>query len=356
MRPRRQAQQGFALAAILWLLAGLTVLVASIGTSLVAVSRTNRDTQERAQLLLDEQRAVADVAYLTMTNKLLGAGAQVGPKVLLLDGSTRYQSDPQASVGLQDMQGLVGLNSPASDDIARLVPLCGATQQQAGALADALLDYEDADSLKRVNGAEAFEYSAAGMTAPRNRPLADVQELWQVYGWRAIQPKWQAQDCDQWVSLASNLQVNLWTAPKRVLQAVGLSAEQAEAAVADRDQHRDQPLLAPYLLAWREQNDSTGLVGSRYAVRSRGQVRVTVMREGASVARRFVLDRGGYSHVQPFVRSQFEWVPLPQVDPAEQPRPDSYRFTDNLSSFFRQTLTSTNPADAQTSNLPLGRP
>lgn len=349
-------QQGFALAAILWLLAGLTILIASVSTSMLAVARTNHDTQERLRLLLAQQRAVADVAYLVLTYKTLGAGVQVGPRILQLDSSTRYQMGEGTSVLLQDMQGLVGLNSPGADDLRRLLALCGANPQQVDVMSDTLQDYIDADSLKRLNGAEAFEYSAAGLRAPRNQPLLDARELWQVFGWTQIKSEWVKRGCNDWVSLAPNSLLNLWTAPAAVLQAVGLSADQAAAAVADRDRSRDQPLLSPYLLAYRSLNEGAGLGGSRFAVRSRGQVRLTVMLETGGLAHRLVLERGSNNLVVPFLLSQLEWMPIPSIEADGQSMGPSYRFTDNLTSFFLVAPGQANVSDAQLPLLPFVQP
>ena len=352
----RPDQRGFALAAILWLLAGLTILVVSVSGSLLAVSRTNRDTLDRLQLLLAEQRTTADLVYLTQTYRTLGAGVQVGTKVLQLDGSTRYTLEDGTSLVLQDMQGLIGLNSPSTDDLKRLLVVCGAEPQQADALSDALLDYEDSDSLKRLNGAEAFEYSAAGLAPPRDQPLADAQELWQVYGWPKLKNSWVTRQCDRWVSVAPSTMLNLWTAPLPVLRAAGMSEDEATLAVSDRDQGRDRPLLSSYLLTWRSMNEGGGLGGTKFAVRSRGKVRVTLLREGASVSRQFVLDRVSLNHVAPFLRTQLEWIPAPATLASADRDRSSTRFTDNLVSYFLLTPEGANAADAQISTLPIGRP
>lgn len=366
LRANTKKARGFALAAILWLLAGLTVLVVSVSTSLLAVSRSNHDTEERVRLLLSEQRALADVSYLTLTYKTLGAGALVGSKVLLLDGSTRYTLEDGASVVLQDMQGLVGLNSPGPDDLRRLLALCGVAPDKADVLMDALLDYQDVDSLKRINGAEFFEYAAAGLNPPRNQPLLDVSELGQVYGWRQVLPLWLRYGCDDAVSLGLISSVNLWTAPLSVLRAVGMSAVEAQAAQADRDQNRSLPRLSPYLLAYRDRGDNAGLGIGRFAVRSRGQIRVTVARgNSAGLVRSFVLDRGGFNHVLPFTRSQFRWMPQGVAttgssivnSPRDRALPAGDRFTDNLSGFFTAIPgTSSNASDAQLPLFPTDQP
>jgi hypothetical protein len=51
-------------------------------------------------------------------------------------------------------------------------------------LIDVLLDYQDTDSLKRLNGAEADEYAVLGLPPPRNDWLLSVSELQHLPGWR----------------------------------------------------------------------------------------------------------------------------------------------------------------------------
>ena len=356
MMARRADQHGFALAAILWLLAGLTILVASVSTSLLAVSRTNRDAEDRLKLLLAEQRALADITYLTGTYKTLGAGVQVGSKILQIDSSTQYTLGEGGSVLLQDTLGLVALNSPGGDDVRRLAAVCGARSDHADALADALLDYTDADSLKRLSGAETFEYSAAGMQPPRNQPLAETKELWQVFGWKALQTDWQANGCDAYVSLAGNAQLNLWTAPSGVLQALGMTVAEAAAAIADRDLGRDKSLLSPYLMQYRNLNETGSLGGSRFGVRNRGQVRVTVMLDSVPFQRQVVLDRAGYNSLVPYTRSQYAWLPTPQLSKDGVVAKSAFRFTDNLPDFFLPQVGSSLNSNAQVPLLPIGQP
>ena len=353
---QRNRQTGFALAAILWLLAGLTILVASVSTSLLAVSRTNRDAEDRLKLLLAEQRALADITYLAGTYKTLGAGVQVGAKILQIDSSTQYTLGEGGSVLLQDTLGLVALNSPGGDDVRKLAAVCGARAVQSDALADALLDYTDADSLKRLNGAETFEYSAAGMPPPRNQPLADTKELWQVFGWKALQADWQAEGCDAYVSLASNGQLNLWTAPGGVLQALGMTADEAAAAIADRDLGRDKSLLSPYLMQYRNLNETGSLGGSRFGVRNRGQVRVTVMLDSVPVMRQVVLDRASFNSLVPYTRSQYAWLPKPPPGKDSVDAKPAFRFTDNLADFLLPQAGSIQNSNAQVPLLPIGQP
>ncbi len=64
----------------------------------------------------------------------------------------------------------------------------------ATALADALADWVDADSLKHLNGAEQEDYEALGLTiVPKNRPFQSIDEMGNVLGIKQLEkrkPDW----------------------------------------------------------------------------------------------------------------------------------------------------------------------
>lgn len=306
---QRLRQRGFALASILWLLAGLSVLVSGVSVSLLGVAQTNADSAKQLEYKLSEQSALADVTYLYTTHSTLGAGANVAGRFLMLDASVTYKAHsklagpalaalPAAWVTLQDEQGLLGLNSPSGDYLAALLLRCGATAQQRSALTDALLDATDADRLKRLNGAEDFEYAAAGLAPPPNRYLQHPDELWRVLGWKDLRAQWEAAGCNGSVGLRNNSRLNPYTAPASVLVAAGLSQEQADLALADRLAYRNRAQLAPYLL--KLVDDVYGMQGTlRFENRSAGDLRVAVRSDDGWV-RTYMLRRM-YSDVgQPF--------------------------------------------------------
>ena len=63
------------------------------------------------------------------------------------------------------------------------------------------------------------------------------------------------------------------------------------------------------LLAVRERQGGNFQAMSRFAVRSRGEVRVTVRMEGVHLARRFVVSRGGPDNAWPYLLSDLQWLP-----------------------------------------------
>ena len=356
VRHQRPPPRGFALAAVLWLLAGLAVLITSVSVSMLAVARTNRDLNERVRMVLAEQTATANLAFVLLTHRTLGLGAGVGNRLLPLDGTTPFTLVGGARVQLQDMQGLVALNSALGDDIRRLLLQCGATAQQADRLPDTLLDYTDEDSLKRLNGAEAFEYAGSGLPPPRNQFLVARDELWQAFDWASIRPAWQQRGCDDLVSLGPLPSVNLWTAPLQVLLAVGMDPAAAAAALAERDGMADAQRLSPLLMAYRDSVGTSLQAQSRFGVRNRGDVRVTIWLSSGGVARRFVLSRTGRSHLLPFVISEEEWLPA-KSSAAETPQPlVGARAEQPLEGFVAAAAESIDNNNVQVSPFPFQRP
>lgn len=348
--------RGFALAAVLWLLAGLSVLIVSASVSMLTVARTARDLEGRVRVELALQRATAAVAYLVLTHQTIGTGVQVGNVVLPLDGSSRLRLEGGAEVRLQDQMGLIGINSALGDNLRRLLVGCSASASQAAGLVDALLDYTDADSLKRVNGGESFEYAAQAMPPPRNQFLASRAELWQVLGWSTIRASWFDMRCDELVTLANNEVINLWTAPLRVLLAVGMGGDEAAAALAERDRMRGANLLSPLLLSFRDRQGSSIQALSRFAVRSQGQVRVTVSVPGTLMARRFVISRVGPNHLAPYLVTEEEWVPAEFTKPPLPADPAEDGPTAALASYVESAAARSPSTNVQAPPIPAQQP
>ncbi|GAP33865.1 type II secretion system protein GspK [Piscinibacter sakaiensis] len=230
----RGPARGFALVIVLWVLAGLTVVA-------VTVASSARVGSEGVKLLRD--RVAGEAAFLSAGARIAviaatgspTADAYNGPRGRLpVDGQV-IGVDATTWATVRDVRGLVNLNSGATLTLERLLRGCGATEQEAARLSDALGDYIDEDDLKRLNGAEAFDYGATDLPRPRNQRLASREELWRVLGWPALRSRWEAAGCDEWVTVNGDGLSNRSTAPAPVLVAFGLD----DAAVRRVQQRRD---------------------------------------------------------------------------------------------------------------------
>ena len=101
------------------------------------------------------------------------------------DGTERRWSfrSYRVTIALQDEGGRIDLNSGSRELLGALLTANGVEDERRGALADAILDWRDADDARGVNGAEDPEYQAEGRAAgAKDGPFNTVAELQQVLG------------------------------------------------------------------------------------------------------------------------------------------------------------------------------
>ena len=252
-----RARRGFALVMVLWVLAGLTVVAVAVASSTRASSESVKLLRERVR---GESRFLSTSARLQV---LLATGSPSRSHIegdrgrALADGrSTRVGTDEWVS--LQDTRGLINLNARAQERLSRLLVMCGAAESDVPSLVDALSDYTDADNLKRLNGAEAFDYRSADLPEPRNAKLLSRNEVWRVKGWAALKPAWQAAGCDDLVTVHNDERFNPNTAPFTLLQVNGLTPDAASALVESR---RDGLPTLAIQRSIGDPNDPTSFLG-----------------------------------------------------------------------------------------------
>jgi general secretion pathway protein K len=88
-------------------------------------------------------------------------------------------------IRIQDELGKIDLNQTDGSTLVKLFQSVGINPMTAEALVDKVLDWRDGSPFKRVDGAKADEYRAAGYDyLPRNGPFQSVDELTLVMGMR----------------------------------------------------------------------------------------------------------------------------------------------------------------------------
>lgn len=233
-RPRACGNGGFALVIVLWVLAGLTVVA-------VAVASTARVSAESTRLLRDRIRAEA--AFISTAARIQVIASTSQPAInrfegvrgrLYLDGRST-EVDAVERVSMQDARGLVNLNLAGRSFLSGLLQRCGVAANRTDPLVDALADYIDSDALKRLNGAEAFDYRLAGdLPAPRNAELVSRNEVWRVLGWPEIRAAWDENRCSEAVTVRGDGRFNQNTAPLPVLVAFGMDEPIAQGLLGAR--------------------------------------------------------------------------------------------------------------------------
>lgn len=232
--PVGHRESGFALMIVLWVLAGLTVIA-------VVVASSARVSNQNVKLLRDRVRA--EVAFIGTSARIKVVAATAipsslsleGPKGrLLVDGRTGTTGEAGEQVAIQDGRGLIDLNRVNPERLHALLVYCGAEDAAATTLVDTLGDYVDSDQAKRLNGAEAPEYRAAGLVEPRNAKLLSREELWRIKGWSALRGTWLSRGCDDLVTVHGDGRFNRNTASPGLLQVAGFTADAATAMVEAR--------------------------------------------------------------------------------------------------------------------------
>ena len=230
---------GIALVVVLWVLALLSV----IAGSLVFSSRTevlmagNFSALAQAEALADAgvYKAIHELARpLTDLQRWKG------------DGSSRiwrYQG-AEMHVTILDESAKLDINTAPPALLAGLFQVLGVAEAEAIALADAVVDWRDADDLRSLHGAEKADYAAAGLSyGPANAQFETIEELRQVLGVTdALYGR-----LERLVTVHSRQTgVNTAVAPREVLLALpGATPAQVDLFLQQRQALLDQGLPAP---------------------------------------------------------------------------------------------------------------
>jgi general secretion pathway protein K len=244
-RPRpffcqRGRERGIALIAVLWLTVLITVIASSFAYSMRGEALAARNTMSLAQA-----RAVADGAVERMAFEL--SRPRNLPDVWRADGQAHVwnEGDIVVTATAHDEAARIDLNY-AADPLQKglLQNVGGLDAETAQRALEAILDWRDADELRRPNGAEVADYRAGGLKqVPANAPFESVGELRRVLGITAPMME----------KLAAGLTVysrqrgiNPATASRDVLLAVpGVTPEQVDAFIAARSEALANRLPVP---------------------------------------------------------------------------------------------------------------
>ena len=172
--------RGFVLILVIFVAALLALLAAIFSTSVRSHLRLAAGAIQGAK-----SEAIAD-AGVQLAILALVAGPQGSGRVrrFPIDGSpVSCAIDEQSRVTLriQDAGGRISLNLAGERLLLALFIGLGASREAASRATDLIIDYRDADSNRRLNGAERPEYEAAGRPqGPKNGPFDTIEELNQV--------------------------------------------------------------------------------------------------------------------------------------------------------------------------------
>lgn len=175
-----RAQRGVALVIVLW----ASIILAVIASSFILERRTdamivgNSLAIARAQAAADA--GVARAVFESYRN-------DNAPDIWKRDGVAHtwdFDGVP-VTVEIRDESAKIDINTAPDALLRGLFVMAGLNDDEANALLDAVLDWRDTDSLKRLHGAEEDDYKAAGLPyGPANGPFQAIEELQLVLGMR----------------------------------------------------------------------------------------------------------------------------------------------------------------------------
>lgn len=261
---RRRRQRGFALVTVLW----AAMILAAVAASIIATAHTEARLEHTrygaAQLGAIAEGAI-DIAILHMLDPSLAAEPPADGLPFALSFGGR-----RVAMRVEDEAGKIDLNLAQGELLRRLFVAVGVEPLAAQAFVDKVLDWREAGSGRRLNGAKAEDYRAAGFAyGPRQAPFESVAELRLVMGmtpalFARVAPSLTVYSQSSWVDPAF--------APPDVLAALAaMGAAPASQILARRAAGQGAPVMTGHAFTIAAQADAAG--GLR--VRREAVVRLT---------------------------------------------------------------------------------
>ena len=221
-------QRGLALVMVLWVSMLLALLAGSYAFGVRTETRVMADLRGRA-----EARALAEAAMVFFGVMLADAQER---ELLPLNGTPLVQEffGRDLTLRITDVSGLVDLNKASPALLKRAVVWAGVPSGEEDAVVDALIDWRDGDSLRKLNGAEDEDYIRAGFPAgAKDDAFESVEEVGQVWG---IDP-----DVARRMALVATVHgsagINPAAAPAEVLELLGGDDAALEPEAPDEDEY-----------------------------------------------------------------------------------------------------------------------
>ena len=237
--PSPRQQGGYILALNIAMLALMLVGAIHLGQRASLAVSMARSEQQHVDSLRAIEDAKARILFKLATIPRTSAGLGIGANAAVLDGRP-YRLGDEAIVQLYDVRGRVSVNALRLDGLGRerlerLLATYGLETTQANRLVDTLLDYRDADNLRRLSGAEREDYDQTGASPPRNGDLASPHELARIAGWKDYPQLWGEDPITNHVSIEPRQMFNANTATWRTLVAMtGIPHDMATALTSDK--------------------------------------------------------------------------------------------------------------------------
>jgi general secretion pathway protein K len=172
---RTRSEKGIALIAVIWIVALLAVIAATLSRESSLEVKTARNVYEIA---IARTAAEAGIYRGMLALQDLATNSVDDRAVLVWSFS-----NCTVRIFIRDEASKIDLNKSSEPLLAALFTSVGVNRDDADALADSIADFRDKDDLKRFAGAEKSDYQKAGLEwGPKNAPFEAVEEMQQVLG------------------------------------------------------------------------------------------------------------------------------------------------------------------------------
>ncbi len=248
-----RAQQGFILAATLWTLAIMFIVVGIFHSYVQQKLQVGMQAKANLQQRLDRHSTEQTLLYFLASSRMTRSGMTFSQQLdeefltdegmlitdavgdeLTLDGAV-YRGIGETRFSVQELSGLVAINVPNPMDLAAIIDKYDPNPVVRTQLISRLQDYIDANELVSLSGAERGDYARQQLPLPTNDYLRSEAELFRVMGWGDWLDAHPQVDWQSWFSVRKDSVMNLNTMPKTLLtNYLGLSEELAEQLVQER--------------------------------------------------------------------------------------------------------------------------
>lgn len=223
-----KARRGVALLAALWLVVAIAAVALQFSMDArerrtIGLLASERGVQRGLALgALALVRAEIDQKMRGLSSSSSGAIATLRASDPLLEATSEYNGtvlvdSAPVEVSTIDLGSRLNINQASETELQAFFSHLLKDYALSVKLAQAIMDWRDADTLARPSGAEIDAYLKAGLLAvPTNAQFRDVDDLRNVYG---MTPEIFA-EVSPYLTVIGNGQINLNTAPPPVLRAL----------------------------------------------------------------------------------------------------------------------------------------
>lgn len=242
-----KTQQGIILIIVMWVLTILMVIVLSFSvmtrTETYAALGFREGLEKKFLAEAGIERGIIELFYRNIYRgqEMLEENRQVWR----VDGApySLQMSNGQISVKIIDESGKIDINNLSDLSgiiLQNLLINSSVPEQEASAIVDSILDWKDADDLRRLNGAENDYYmSLPKPYKAKNAKLDALEELLLVKGMKSdiLFGSGEKKGIIEFLTIYSNsTTINLYSAPREVLLAVpGLTPEIVDEVISKRE-------------------------------------------------------------------------------------------------------------------------